>query len=54
VKNVVASINILLVINIVIQGESVSRAGFWLIGPIVIAVYLLSPSGRVAATRPTE
>ena len=27
----VAAINILLVINVVIQGESVSRAGFWLI-----------------------
>ena len=42
----VAAINILLVINIVIQGESVSRAAFWLIVPIVIAAYLLSPSGR--------
>jgi hypothetical protein len=41
VKNVVAAINILLVINVVIQGESVSRAGFWLIGPIIIAAYLL-------------
>jgi hypothetical protein len=54
VKNVVAAINILFVINVVIQGESVSRAGFWLIGPIIIAAYLLSPSGRVAATRATE
>jgi uncharacterized membrane protein (DUF2068 family) len=44
----VAAINILLVINIVIQGESVSRAAFWLIVPIVIATYLLSPSGRAA------
>ena len=44
----VAAINILLVLNIVIQGESVSRAAFWLIVPIVIAAYLLSPSGRAA------
>jgi uncharacterized membrane protein (DUF2068 family) len=45
---IVASINVLLVINVVIQGESVSRAGFWLIAPIIIAVYLLSQSGRAA------
>jgi hypothetical protein len=45
---IVAAINVLLVINVIIQGESVSRAGFWLIGPIIIAVYLLSPSGRAA------
>ena len=48
---IVAAINILLVINVVIQGESVSRAGFWLIAPIIIAAYLLSPPGRAAATR---
>jgi uncharacterized membrane protein (DUF2068 family) len=47
----VAAINILLVINVLIQGESVSRAGFWLIGPIIIAVFLLSSAGRTAATR---
>ena len=47
---IVAAINILLVINVIIQGESVSRAGFWLIGPIIIAAYLLSPPGRAAAT----
>ena len=50
----VAAINILLVINVIIQGESVSRAGFWLIGPIIIALYLVSQSGRAAATRQTE
>jgi hypothetical protein len=50
----VAAINILLVLNVVIQGEPVSQAGFWLIVPIVIAVYLLSPSGRAAATRRTK
>ena len=45
---IVAAINILLVINVIIQGESVSRAGFWLIGPIIIAAYLLSLPGRAA------
>jgi len=44
----------LLVINVVIQGESVSRTGFWLIVPIIIAAYLLSPPGHAAATRRTE
>jgi uncharacterized membrane protein (DUF2068 family) len=46
---IVAAINVLLVLNVVIQGESVSRAGFWLIVPIIIAAYLLSPPGRAAA-----
>jgi hypothetical protein len=51
---IVATLNVLLVINVAIQGESVSRAGFWLIGPIIIAAYLLSPPGRAAATRQTK
>jgi len=50
----VAAINILLVLNVVIQGEPFSRAVLWLIVPIVIVVYLLSPSGRAAATRRTS
>ena len=45
---VVAAISVLLVLNVLILGESVSRAAFWLIVPIVIAAYLLSPSGRAA------
>ena len=45
---IVSAISILLVLNIVILGESVSRTAFWLIVPIVIAAYLLSPSGRAA------
>jgi hypothetical protein len=49
-----AAISILLVLNIVILGEPVSRAGFWLIGPIIIVAYLLSPSGRATATRKPE
>ena len=44
----VAAISVLLVLNVLILGESVSRAAFWLIVPIVIAAYLLSPSGRAA------
>jgi hypothetical protein len=50
----VAAISILLVLNIIGQGEAVSRAAFWLIVPIIIAAYLLSPLGRAAATRRTE
>lgn len=45
---IVSAISILLVLNILILGESVSRTAFWLIVPIVIAAYLLSPSGRAA------
>jgi hypothetical protein len=47
----VSAINVLLVINVVVQAESASRAGFWLIAPIIITAYLLSPPGR-AATMP--
>ena len=43
---ILTAINILLVINVVIQGEAVSRAGFWLVAPIIIIAYLLSPSGQ--------
>ena len=45
---IVCAINVLLVINVVIQGESVSRAVLWLIAPIIIAVYLVSRSGRAS------
>ena len=51
---IVSAINVVLVINVVIQGESVSRAGFWLIAPIIITAYLLSPPGRAAAMLRTE
>jgi len=44
----VAAISVLLVLNVLMLGESVSRAGFWLIAPIIIAAYLLSPSARAA------
>ena len=47
---IVSAINVLLVVNVVIQSESASRAGFGLIAPIIIIAYLLSPPGRAAAT----
>jgi hypothetical protein len=47
----VAVINVLLVLSVVIQGESVSRGVLWLIVPSVIVWYLLSPAGREAAKR---
>ena len=47
---IVSAINVLLVVNVVIQSESGSRAGFGLIAPIIIIAYLLSPPGRAAAT----
>jgi hypothetical protein len=43
---IVSAINVLLVVNVVIQSESGSRAGFGLIAPIIIIAYLLSPPGR--------
>jgi hypothetical protein len=50
---IVCAINFLLVINVVVQGESVSRAGFWLIAPIIIAAYLGWALGGTAITRRT-
>ena len=51
---IVAATSVLLVLNVLILGESVSRAGFWLIAPIIIAAYLLSPSGRAMGKRRME
>ena len=51
---IVSAINVLLVVNVVIQSESASRAGFGLIAPIIITAYLLSPPGRATATPRTE
>jgi len=48
---IVAAINVLLVINVVIQGESVSRALFWLIVPVVVIGFLLSAQGRQGLKR---
>jgi hypothetical protein len=44
----VAAINVLLVVSVIINDESVAGAGLWLIAPVVIAAYLLSASGRGA------
>jgi hypothetical protein len=41
---VLAVINLLLVLSVVIQGESLARAVFWAIVPVIILWYLLSPA----------
>ena len=45
---VVAIVTLLLVVSVVIQGESPVRALVWSIAPIVMIWYLLSPAGRQA------
>ena len=40
--------NGLLVLSLVIGGESVVRASFWAVVPVVIVWYLLTPAGRQA------
>ena len=45
---VVASVSLLLVVSVVIQGESPVRALVWSIIPLVMIAYLLSPPGRQA------
>src|SRR5688572_30054821 len=45
----VALVNVLLVLSVVIQGESLARGLLWLIVPSVIVAYLLSPAGREIA-----
>lgn len=44
----VALVNVLLVLTVVIHGESLARGLFWLIVPSVIVCYLLSAAGREA------
>ena len=41
---VVAIVTLLLVVSVVIQGESHVRAAFWIIVPVIILWYLLSPA----------
>ena len=41
-------VTLLLVVSVVIQGESPARALVWSIVPVVIIGYLISPSGRQA------
>jgi len=45
---VVAIVTLLLVVSIVIQGESPVQALVWSIVPVVMIGYLLSPTGRQA------
>lgn len=39
-------VNVLLVLSVLIQGEFLARALFWLIVPAAVVCYLLSPGGR--------
>jgi predicted membrane protein len=41
-----AIVNLLLVLSIVMQGESAARALVWAIVPVVMLCYLFSPPGR--------
>ena len=44
----VATVNILLVLGVLIQGESFARGLFWIIVPVIILWYCLSPTRRGA------
>jgi hypothetical protein len=46
---VVAVVNLVLVLSVLIQGESLMQALFWMIVPVVILSYLLSPNGASSA-----
>ena len=48
---VVAIVSLLLVVSVVIQGESPVRALVWSIVPVVMIGYLFSPAGRQALNR---
>lgn len=39
-------VNVLLVLSVLIQGEFLARALFWLIVPAAVVCYLLSPGGH--------
>src|SRR5439155_5117427 len=45
---VVAIVTLLLIVSVVIQGESPVRALVWSVAPVVMIWYLLSPAGRQA------
>ena len=44
----VAVVNLLLVLNVVAQGEAMGQAAIWSVIPAVIICYLFSPAGRRA------
>ena len=48
---VVAVVNLVLVLSVLIQGESLMRALFWMIVPVVMLSYLLSPN-RASSAQP--
>jgi hypothetical protein len=43
-----AVVNLLLVLSVVVQGESLIRAILWIIVPVIIVWYLLGPGGGAA------
>jgi hypothetical protein len=45
---VVAVVTLLLVVSVVVQGESPARAIVWSIVPVAMICFLFSPSGRAA------
>ena len=43
---IAATVNLLLVVSVLIQGEFFARDLLWLIVPVMVVCYLLSPGGR--------
>jgi hypothetical protein len=48
---VAAVLNLLLVLSVLIQGESLARAALWVIVPVIILWVLFSPTGSNALRR---
>jgi hypothetical protein len=48
---IAAVLNLLLVLSVLIQGESLARAGLWVIVPVIILWVLFSPTERDALRR---
>ena len=48
---VVAVVSLLLVLSVLIQGEAIVSALFWVIVPVTMLWYLFSPTGREALRR---
>lgn len=45
-----ATLNLLLALSVLLQGEFFTRAILWLIVPVIVVWYLLAPAGRQALT----
>lgn len=43
---IASAVNLLLVISVVAQGEGITQAAPWVIVPVIILFYLVSPVGR--------